>query len=194
MDKKELKEYFDILEISIDASIPEIRKAYSYLKTLYSGSSIVISPLQDEFNEINRKEILENIERAYQSIIESFEVEKKKECAHKKPLNKSTLEAIDKYISQLDSFTGKALKDIRKFHNLDLREVAECTNISRRYLKSIEEEDYLTLPQKVYLKGFIISYAEHLDLDSHTVATDMMMKYEYWLKTSKTQQSDTNNL
>jgi len=38
MDRTSLKKYFDTLEINTDASIPEIRNAYTYLKTLYSGA------------------------------------------------------------------------------------------------------------------------------------------------------------
>lgn len=194
MDRKSLKKYFDTLEINTDASIPEIRNAYTYLKTLYSGDSVVISSIHEEFNEDNRKEILDNIEDAYQSILSSFEVERKLECTQKKPLDSETLENLKNYISQLEHYSGESLRYIRELHGLDLKEVAQCTNISRRYLQSIEDEDFSTLPQKVYLKGFIISYAEHLDLDSHKVAEDLMTKYEDWYSKAQNSKYDFNTL
>ena len=194
MDRKHLKKYFDILEIDPNVSIPEIRSAYTYLKTLYSGDSVVISSIHDEFNEENRKEILSNIEDAYKVILKSFEVENKKECLQKKPLSNETQAVLEKYILELESYSGDSLRQIRELHGLDLKEVAQCTNISRRYLQSIEEENFSTLPQKVYLKGFIISYAEHLDLNGHKVADDIMKKYETWVNDSENKNFDFNNL
>ncbi|MDH3975283.1 MAG: helix-turn-helix domain-containing protein [Deltaproteobacteria bacterium] len=194
MDRKDLKKYFDFLEIDINASIPEIRNAYTYLKTLYSGNSLVVSSIQEEFNENNRKEILGDIEMAYQKILKSFEAEKQKECMHKEPLDYKTQEALNAYISQLESYSGESLRHIRELHGLDLKKVAQCTNISRRYLQSIEEEDFSSLPQKVYLKGFIVSYADHLNLDSQAVAEDMMKKYEIWFKACQNNKYDTLNL
>jgi len=47
MTKKELKKYFDILEVSPEATLLEIKSAYSRLKKLYSTDSVVISPIED---------------------------------------------------------------------------------------------------------------------------------------------------
>lgn len=194
MDKKSLKDYFDILEIDAGASIPEVRNAYNYLKALYSGNSVVISSVQEEFDDENRREILDTIEEAYQTILKSFEIEKNEKCAQKKDIDYETQESLKNYISQLEFYSGEALRYIRKLYGFDLREVAECTNISRRYLEGIEKEEFGILPQKVYLKGFIVSYAEHLNLDGHRVAGDLMKKYEDWLVKSQKDKYDLSTL
>ena len=67
-NKESLIKHFETLELEIDATIPNIKKAYDSLKNLYSTDSIAISPLIDEFTEEKRKKILGEIEYAYKTL------------------------------------------------------------------------------------------------------------------------------
>jgi hypothetical protein len=57
---------------------------------------------------------------------------------------------------------GEYLKKERQARNLDLREVAELTKISERYLSCIECGDYDKLPPGPYAKGYIAAYARQV--------------------------------
>jgi len=46
-----------------------------------------------------------------------------------------------------------------------LEQVASQTRIQQRHLQALEEEDYASLPAKVFTKGFVRSYARTLGLD-----------------------------
>ncbi len=69
MADKTLKRYFDVLEISPDASVLEIRNAYLLLKKLYSTDSVVMSPIADEFSKKERREILLQVEEAFDKLM-----------------------------------------------------------------------------------------------------------------------------
>jgi hypothetical protein len=59
---------------------------------------------------------------------------------------------------------GELLKTRRMELGLDLADIENETKIRVRYLQAIEEEDFDVIPGRVYLKGFIKTYAKHLDL------------------------------
>ena len=78
---------------------------------------------------------------------------------------------IEKKIEQTVEFTGKFLKEIREYKNVDLHRMADMTKISKAYLKSIEEENWKNLPAIVYIRGFVYQYAKCLKLNPDLVAT-----------------------
>ena len=75
-------------------------------------------------------------------------------------------------------YSGRKLKEIRISRGIELEEMVESTKIRKSQLINIEDENYDELPAKVFLKGFLISYANHLDLNSKKVAEDILNKVE----------------
>ncbi|HLP60515.1 MAG TPA: helix-turn-helix domain-containing protein [Candidatus Deferrimicrobium sp.] len=65
MSDDNLKRYYDILELDYDASGEEINRAYKYLKNLYSKTSLATAPIDNEWNEADKQEILKQVEEAY---------------------------------------------------------------------------------------------------------------------------------
>lgn len=65
--------------------------------------------------------------------------------------------------------TGELLKQARESKNLTIQEVAMATKINHRVLKAIEEGDTANLPAKTFLRGFVISYATLLKLDTEMI-------------------------
>lgn len=55
---------------------------------------------------------------------------------------------------------GKYLKKIRLEKGFSIEDIMDDTRISKYVLQQIEEENFENLPEDVYLKGFIKSYAE----------------------------------
>ncbi len=69
---------------------------------------------------------------------------------------------------------GKKLQEARKARNLDLDQISRETNITRRYLEALEDEDFSVFPGEPYLLGFLRNYADYLGLDS----TEMLSLYK----------------
>ncbi|MBW2092678.1 MAG: helix-turn-helix domain-containing protein, partial [Deltaproteobacteria bacterium] len=59
-------------------------------------------------------------------------------------------------------------------------EIALTTKIQVEHLENLENENYVDLPPEVYIRGFILSYAKALSLDSKKVADDYMYRYTVW--------------
>lgn len=60
---------------------------------------------------------------------------------------------------------GEMLKKAREAKNLSLHEIGLSLKINPKTLQAIEEGDMAKLPQKIFLRGFIKSYAQFLKLD-----------------------------
>jgi len=68
---------------------------------------------------------------------------------------------------------GELLERRRLEKGLSLREVEEATKIRTRYLQGLEREDYTVLPDAVYVRGFLKTYADFLGLDGEALAHEM---------------------
>ena len=60
---------------------------------------------------------------------------------------------------------GNKFRQAREKKRLSYEDVSRVTKIGSRMLRAIEEENFDLLPGGVFNKGFIRSYAKHLDLD-----------------------------
>lgn len=60
---------------------------------------------------------------------------------------------------------GNLLKDKRTSVGVSLEQVARDTNIPPYYLKALEEEQFEKIPGKGYVKGFLRTYSNYLELD-----------------------------
>jgi cytoskeleton protein RodZ len=76
--------------------------------------------------------------------------------------------------SELASF-GEELRREREIRGISLREIADATKISTRFLDAIERNDHKTLPAPAFTRGFIRAYARYLGLN----AEDMVNRYNY---------------
>lgn len=64
---------------------------------------------------------------------------------------------------------GTWLRQQREVREISLREIAEATKISLRYLEAMEEDRFDLLPAAVFAKGFLRQYARYVGLDSDEV-------------------------
>ncbi|MDR4460929.1 MAG: DUF4115 domain-containing protein [Nitrospirales bacterium] len=60
---------------------------------------------------------------------------------------------------------GGLFRQTRERQRLSLEQIASRTRIQRHHLHALEEEDFASLPAKVFVKGFVRSYARALGLD-----------------------------
>ncbi|MFQ5350502.1 MAG: helix-turn-helix domain-containing protein [Thermoanaerobaculia bacterium] len=64
---------------------------------------------------------------------------------------------------------GGWLRRQRELRQVSLREIADVTKISIRYLEALEEDRFDVLPAPVFAKGFLREYARYVGLDPDDV-------------------------
>jgi DnaJ-class molecular chaperone len=81
------------------------------------------------------------------------------------------------------SVTGKIIKAIRTTQEISLEEIFKQTNISRETLEDIEEERFEKLPALVYLRGFLKTYANILQVNQTEMVDGYVKRYLEWKNT-----------
>jgi len=77
-----------------------------------------------------------------------------------------------------EAISGKDLKNLRESLGIDLAEVHWATKISPTALEAIEKDDIANLPPTIYLKSFLKSYAEVLQLDTKKIVEGYLKNIE----------------
>ena len=72
-----------------------------------------------------------------------------------------------------DAKIGPVLEKARKDRGLTLEEAEHATKIRRRYLAGLEREDFGVLPDAIYARGFLKTYANYLGLDGEELAREL---------------------
>lgn len=67
---------------------------------------------------------------------------------------------------------GEKLRLAREAKGMELRDVADNTRIALEYLKSIEEDNYKSLPGGIFNKGFVRSFAKIVGVDEKEALAD----------------------
>jgi cytoskeleton protein RodZ len=68
---------------------------------------------------------------------------------------------------------GRFLEQKRKERGLSLEDVEQATKIRKRYLTGLERGDYAMLPDAVYARGFLKTYANYLGLDGQALSQQL---------------------
>jgi flagellar biosynthesis protein FlhG len=178
--------YYELLEISRNASRDEVERAYRLACSTYSSDSMaglavfgdgdveVIRARLDAAYEVLRNDDaraafdadLEKESGAVESLVPANE-----ELAH----SSSTLEDLD---DQGGEFDGPRLRRLRMHRGVELDDIANTTKVNPTYLQFIEEERFADLPAAVYVRGFVMGYASSVGLDPRQVADSYMGRYE----------------
>ena len=80
---------------------------------------------------------------------------------------------------------GRKLKEAREGKGLTLEDVYKETKISKTHLEAIEEGNLSALPEIVYVRGFLKSYAKFLDLDPEEILAEFDSIYREIKEVSK---------
>src|SRR4051812_22876136 len=70
---------------------------------------------------------------------------------------------------------GEELRREREIRGISLKEIADATKISKRFLEAIERNDHKTLPAPVFTRGFVREYARYLGLNTE----EMVNRYNF---------------
>ncbi|MEI6218578.1 MAG: helix-turn-helix domain-containing protein [bacterium] len=165
--------YFDLLDLSPEATIDEIRKNYSDLKALYSGDSIEITALNEDYSQELIQDYLLRLDCAYEEL--SLLLENKRPVVIKKTLTMD--DGMSDWIKSINNFTGVALRTIRERMGVDVKEIFAATRIQPQYLEDIENEKFSSFRAEVYLRSYLIEYTRFLSLDTEKVLADYLPRY-----------------
>jgi cytoskeletal protein RodZ len=69
---------------------------------------------------------------------------------------------------------GETLRRERELRGVDLRDIAEATNISLRFLEALEQDRKDVLPGGIFPKAFVRQYATYLGLDPDRLVAEYM--------------------
>jgi hypothetical protein len=72
---------------------------------------------------------------------------------------------------------GNTLREARLRKGLDISECELATKIRPKYLRALEDEHFDLLPSPAYIRGFLRSYAEFLDLDGQLVIDEYESRF-----------------
>lgn len=181
--------YYEILEVTPNATAKEIQQAYERVRETFNDDSVAIYSL---FSEGEIKKIQAAIEEAYHVLLEEA-LRKSSSSSHIQMADRQKWDKLSEIetgafepaeikgarpapmprvaakeiqaLTGIEDYHGKTLKQIRERMGIELESVSAETRVSLKTLQSIEEEALDKLPALVYLKGFLRSYAQSLGLD-----------------------------
>jgi cytoskeleton protein RodZ len=73
---------------------------------------------------------------------------------------------------------GATLREARMRARIDISEVEAVTKIRAKYLRALENEEWDLLPGPTYVKSFLRTYAETLDLDAKLLVDEYKLRHE----------------
>jgi cytoskeleton protein RodZ len=73
---------------------------------------------------------------------------------------------------------GETLRETRMRRRIDMTEVEAATKIRAKYLRALENEEWDLLPGPTFVKTFLRTYAEFLDLDARLLVEEYRQRYE----------------
>jgi cytoskeletal protein RodZ len=71
---------------------------------------------------------------------------------------------------------GETLKTQRELRGVSLREMADSTKISVRFLRALEEDRLDVLPGGIYPRAFVKQYALFIGLDPERTVADFLLR------------------
>jgi cytoskeleton protein RodZ len=72
---------------------------------------------------------------------------------------------------------GETLRRERELRGIELRDVAQATKISVRFLQALESDRIEVLPGGIFRRSFVREYARYIGLDADRMVSDFMHAY-----------------
>lgn len=191
--------YYQVLEVSYDASSEEIQSAYETARDIYSHDALVSGSI---LSEHERRRTFDRIAEAYQTLIaeesrrlydrklglpETSRNARRQKTGARAPEPRTADAATEPIkpspsrgtsarrcpiqLSPSEEATGAFLRQAREALGLELATISEETKIGRAMLEYIEDERLDRLPAPVYLRNFTRQIARCLGLDEERVSS-----------------------
>ncbi len=118
--------------------------------------------------EIDSDDLAEEKNKAPEPVFKAVRTMAKNHILHTltEKLENNTIKKIAGDIDTRETVSGSDLRNLRQALGIELSDIYEVSRISIPVLEAIESDNFQNLPSLVYLKGFLKSYAELLNLDA----------------------------
>ena len=73
---------------------------------------------------------------------------------------------------------GETLREARMRRRIDMADVETATKIRAKYLRALESEEWDLLPGPTFVKTFLRTYAEYLELDARLLVEEYKQRFE----------------
>ena len=73
---------------------------------------------------------------------------------------------------------GETLREARMRRRIDMAEGESATKIRAKYLRALESEEWELLPGPTFVKTFLRTYADYLELDSRLLVEEYKQRFE----------------
>jgi len=176
---------WEILGLEPGTSALEVRHAYEKLYASLAPGSLALYSLAEQ-NE--QRELQQRIRVAYLTLMHELtgmEYPLMPEPPHTQPEPDSEPAADDPSLEEPAApqeesveYTGEELRRVRESLGLTLAAISQRTRIRQRQLASIETEEFGALPERVFVRGFVMSYARELHLDPKLVWASYGKRYD----------------
>ncbi|OFV83078.1 MAG: hypothetical protein A2Y78_05540 [Acidobacteria bacterium RBG_13_68_16] len=182
---------WEVLGLQAGASEEEVRRAYERLSKALAPGALALYSITDMEEQ---RVLQQRLREAYLTLMRTFGWEMPAVPEFALAGTDSVPEASGADLTDLvpppDSqvggaaveaateFSGAQLRIVREGLGLTLAEVAQRTRIRPRQLESIEAEAFDLLPQRVFVRGFVMAYARELKLDPERVWASYGKRWE----------------
>ena len=187
--------FYKTLEVSPDATLQTIERAYRIARATYHPTSAATYSV---FSEEENAEILRRVEEAYAVLSQArlrreYDARLRREELGERPrpareaplvappplraepvMSPPAAPQIELDLAPVEpddgGYDGPVLRRIRMSRGIELEEISVLTKVNEFYLQCIETNRYRELPATVYVKGFLREFAKCLRLDPRRVA------------------------
>jgi len=88
---------------------------------------------------------------------------------------------------------GEKLKSARQKQQITISAAEEATKVRAKYLVALEEGDWKILPQNVYVRAYVLSYAKFLELSKPEITDLLETELIFHRKNQRSQELAYNN-
>ena len=204
MNTENRHNYYEILEITENATQQEIHAAYAKAKETYSADNKALSSI---FSPVEANELRTLIEEAFEVLSNNTyrNIYEKRLLANTFLESDMTAEAIknasvdlferasppqvkvepesapvvdqtleDEWAAKKE-WTGQDIKKVREYRKLSFDELTDITKINPWYIAALEDMDPANLPVEVFVRGYVLQVSKALGLKERVV-TDSYMR------------------
>ena len=178
------QDHYELLEIGRNASPEQVDRAYrvacsTYTEESMAGMSVFevgdVDVIRARLEEAHAVLMDETARAAYDAELEKDGIFTEQVVTPAAPESvPATLEDLDEGGGDFD---GARLRRMRLHRGVEIEDIASTTKINPTYLHFLEEERFEELPAAVYVRGFVMGYANAVGLDPRLVAESYMARY-----------------
>ncbi|MBI3594977.1 MAG: helix-turn-helix domain-containing protein [Nitrospirae bacterium] len=179
MKRPQDSNYYELLEISQNATPQEIEAAYSLARKTYKDKNLSTRSL---FSEEERQWLWQKMDEAYQVLSDldrrkSYDIFLEKGSDSPNPWVPGRKKEDCEMPFIPEEVNGQFLKNLRETKGTTLQNMVSQTRIAINYLIAIEGDQFKNFPPEVYLKSYLNEYAKYLKVDASKLTPAYMRHY-----------------